>query len=211
LPDLVGIQPECCFVISFPNEVSCEGQLREDDQLGPFFSSLMNFGDDLFEIGLQIQENRTCLINSHFHFLLFALFLKDVTHHANTRPSHTINADLTTLSEVFFVDAILNSWKKMSRKYRQIKVGHYKKNETFEPTADTSGSALCQGFFMSTDKGLSGVFQGVVVAHIVGLAAVSLYGIKAFRVIRLQVIFRGLVRPSFLAKGDMPFQLGYGK
>jgi hypothetical protein len=90
--------------------------------------------------------------------MIFALCLKVLTNHVDTNPLHTIKADLTTLSEVFFVDAILNSWKKMSRKYRQIKVGHYKKNETFEPTANTSGSALCQGFFMSTDKGLTGVF-----------------------------------------------------
>jgi hypothetical protein len=99
----------------------------------------------------------------------------------------------------------------MSRKYRKIKVSHGKKGVNFHAIAKTLGSALCHGFFVSTDKGLPGIFQRVVVTHIVGLTAVSLYGIETFGVIRLQVILRGLVRPSFLAKGDMPFQLGHGK
>ena len=108
-----------------------------------------------------------------------------LTNRADTNPLHTIKANPPCPYEVFFVDAILISCKKMSRKYRQIKVSHGKKDKIFQGTAETPGSALFHGFFISTDKGLAGIFQSVVVTHIVGLTAVSLYGIEAFRVIRL--------------------------
>ena len=133
-----------------------------------------------------------------------------MANHASANPWHMIRADLPRVYKVFFVVAILISWKKMSRKYRQIKISHCKKDETVAK-ADASGSALFQGIFISTDKGLPGIFQSMVVTHIVSLTAVSLYGIKAFRIIRLQVIFRGLVWSSLLAEGNMSFQLGDGK